>query len=152
MRALALIDRAWPALPLALLALTALVAGVGVLAAPAPTEPERIAGTVRHFAAAVQERRGADACADLTPAARQAVAARVGTLDCAATIGSFGFGLDAGPLRSARVSGAQITGDRATVTGQQLLAGGVPYGTPVTFERLRGRWHIASVGSGLAPR
>lgn len=138
--------RAWPALPLALLALAALVALAGVLAAPAPSPTDRMADAVQDFGAAVQELRGEAACADLTPAARRAVAARTGTLDCATTIRSFGFGIDPGPLREAAITHAQVTGTRATVTGQELLAHGRPYGRPLTLERLGGRWLIAALG------
>lgn len=141
-----LVDRAWPALPLALVALTALVAVVGVLAAPEPTETERIADVVEDFGAAVQERRGADACALLTPGARAQQAARLGTLDCAATVGSFGTGVNGGQLRLARVISARISGDRATIARDQLrVPNGEPFGSTVELERVAGEWRIVSV-------
>ncbi len=140
------VDRAWPALPLAALGVAALVAVVGVVAAPQPSETARIVGTVHDFAAAVQEKRGEDACALLTPAGRQAVTAQVGTLGCAATIRSFGYGIDPGVLRVARVTGGQIAGDRATIPRAQLLApGGRPVGRTITLERIGGEWRIAAV-------
>lgn len=109
------IDGAWPALPLLTLAIAAIVAVLGIVAAPQPTDADRIADTVEDFAQAVQERRGADACALLTPAARQATAARTGTLSCAEFVRSFGFGFNAGTLRVARVVDVDIAGDRATI-------------------------------------
>ncbi len=140
------LDRAWPALPLIFLAIAAVVALIGILAAPRPTEAERIADAVHDFAAAVQERRGEDACALLTPAARATAAARTGTLDCAATVRSFGLGLDAGPLRAARVVGVAVMGDRATIARDQLLVpDGKPFGLTITLERIDGAWRITAV-------
>ncbi len=140
------VDRAWPALPLSALGVATLVALVGVAAAPQPSETDRIADTVKDFAAAVQEQRGEDACALLTPAGRQAVTARLGTLGCAATIRSFGFGIDPGVLRVARVAGVQIVGDRATIPRAQLIVpGGKPFGRTIALERVDGEWRIATV-------
>ena len=140
-----LADRAWPALPLALVVLAALVAVVGVVAAPEPTSKERIGTTVEAFARAVQERRGEDACRRLTPAAREAAAARVGTLGCAETIRSFDIGLDAAALRAARLTAVRVTGERATIPPGGLGApGGRPLGRTITLERSLGIWRIAS--------
>ncbi len=136
----------WPTLPLGALGLTVVVALAGVVAAPRPSDADRIAETVKDFAAAVQERRGEDACALLTPAGRQAVATRLGTLDCAATIRSFGFGIDAGPLRVARVGEVAVAGDRATIARDQLRGpDGKPYGRTITLERRGGTWRIAAI-------
>lgn len=136
----------WPVLPLLLLALAALVALAGIVAAPGPTDARRIGDTVHDFAAAVQERRGEDACALLTSTAQAATAARTGTLDCAATVRSFGFGLDAASLRAARVVGVTVVGDRAAITGEQLLGpDGKPFGRAIALERSDGRWRVAAL-------
>lgn len=138
--------RLWPALPLLALGLALVVVVVGVVAAPRPSEADRIAETVEGFARAVQERRGEDACARLTPDGRQAVARRLGTLGCAATIRSFGYGIDAGPLRVARVVDVAISGDRATIAREQLLVpDGKSYGRAITLERVAGDWRIAAI-------
>lgn len=140
------VDRAWPALPLALLALAVLVALVGVVAAPRPSDTERIAEVVEDFGAAVQERRGEDACGLLTPGAQAEQAARLGTLDCAATIRSFGTGVNGAQLRLTRVLSARITGDRAAVPRDQLLVpNGKPFGSTVQLARVDGEWRIVSV-------
>ena len=140
------VDRAWPALPLAALGVATLVALVGIVAAPQPSETDRIADTVEDFAAAVQEKRGEDACALLTPKGQQATAARLGTLGCAETIRSFGFGLDPGALRAARVASVQIVGDRATIPRAQLIVpGGKPFGRTIALERIDSEWRIATV-------
>lgn len=147
MRRARALDHAWPALALIALGLAALVAVIGVIAAPARPEVERIDDAVETLARAVQERRGEDACAALTPAARRIVAARLGTLDCAATIRSFGLGIDAGRLRAARVVGARVDGDRALVAREQLvLPDGAPFGGAVTLERRGGAWQVARLG------
>ena len=136
----------WPVLPLLLLALAALVAVVGIVAAPRPTDVQRVGETVRDFAGALQERRGEDTCALLTPTAQQAAAARTGTLDCAATVRSFGLGVDAGPLRAARVVGVTVVGERATIAREQLLVpDGKPFGAAIALERIDGRWRIAAL-------
>ncbi len=141
------IDGAWPALPLLTLAIAAIVAVLGIVAAPQPTDADRIADTVEDFAQAVQERRGADACALLTPAARQATAARTGTLSCAEFVRSFGFGFNAGTLRVARVVDVDIAGDRATIPRDRLLVpGGKPFGRALALERIDGAWRIAAAG------
>lgn len=140
------IDRAWPALPLLALVLAAIVAVVGTVAAPRPSDADRIAAAVEDFAQAAQERRGADACALLTRAAQQATAARTGTLDCEQTLRSFGPGFNAGALRVARVVAVQVTGDRATIARDQLLApDGTVFGATITLERIDGGWRIAAV-------
>lgn len=140
------IDRAWPALPLLALLIAAIVAVIGTAAAPRATDADRIADAVNDFAQAAQERRGADACALLTPAGQQATAARTGTLDCAGTLRSFGPGFDAGRLRVARVVGVEVTGDRATIARDQLLVpDGKPFGRTITLERIDGDWRIAAV-------
>ncbi|MDQ3632253.1 MAG: hypothetical protein M3417_13475 [Actinomycetota bacterium] len=139
------IDRAWPALPLLTLMIAALVAVIGIVAAPRATDADRIADTVEDFAQAAQERRGADACALLTPAAQQATAARTGTLSCAETIRSFGVGFDSGALRVARIVAVSVTGDRATIARDQLLApDGKPFGRALALERIDGAWRIAA--------
>ena len=136
----------WPVLPLLLLAVAVVVAMIGIAAAPRPTDARRIGETVRSFAGALQERRGEDACALLTPTAQQAAAARTGTLSCAATVRSFGLGVDAGPLRAARVVGVTVLGDRATVAREQLLVpDGEPFGAAITLERIDGLWRIAAL-------
>jgi len=123
-----------------------MVALVGIVAAPGPTDAQRVEDAVHDFAAALQERRGGDACALLTPAAQQAAAARTGTLDCASTVRSFGLGVDAGPLRAARVVGVSVVGDRATIAREQLLVpDGKPFGAAITLERIDGRWRIAAL-------
>jgi len=140
------LDRAWPGLPLLFLALAVVVALVGIVAAPTPTDAERIEGTLHDFAAALQERRGEDACALLTPAVQQATTARTGTLGCPATVRSFGLGIDPAPLRVARVAGVQVMGDRATIGRDQLLVpDGEPFGGATTLERIDGRWRIATL-------
>ncbi len=140
------VDRAWPALPLIALGLAVVVAVVGVLAAPREGDLARIDDAVHDFARAVQEQRGEDACALLTPAARRAVAQRLGTVGCAGTVRSFGIGLDAGRLRVATVREATITGDRAGVAREQLvLPDGAPYRGGLTLERAGGGWLLATL-------
>lgn len=140
------LDRAWPGLPLLFLALAAVVALVGIIAAPTPTDAERIEGTLHDFAGALQERRGEDACALLTPAAQRTATARTGTLDCPATARSFGLGIDPAPLRTARVTGVQVAGGRATIAREQLLVSdGEPFGGVTTLEHIDGRWRIATL-------
>lgn len=137
------IDRAWPALPLIALALAAVVAVVGVLAAPRETEVQRIDDTVSAFARAAQEKRGEDACALLTPDAQRTVAARLGTLTCAETVRSFGVGFDTARLRVAKVVAATVTGQGAIVARDQLvLADGAPFGGGVVLVRTGERWRI----------
>ncbi len=139
------IDRAWPALPLLALVLAALVAVIGVLAAPEEREVDRIGEAVHDFARAAQERRGEDACALLTPSARQVIAARLGTLTCAETVRSFGVGLDTRRLALAEVVGAAVVGEQATVATQQLvLPGNEAFGRGVRLERSGGSWRIAA--------
>ncbi len=138
--------RLWPALPLLALALTVLVAIVGVVAAPGTPEVERLDDAVHDVATAVAEQRGADACALMTPATQAAVAARIGTLACPAVIRSFGAGFPADRLRTATVRGATITGDRATVaTDQVVVPDGAPYGAPLQLERTGGSWRLAAL-------
>lgn len=140
------VDRAWPALPLIALGLAVVVALVGILAAPRATDLQRIDDAVGDFAGAVAERRGEDACALLTPAAQQAVAARLGTVDCAGTVRSFGLGFDAGRLRVATVRDATVTGNRASVAREQLvLPDGAPYRGGLTLERAGDRWRLATL-------
>jgi len=122
------------------------VALVGVIAAPRPSEADRIAEAVQGFALAAQERRGEDACGLLTPRARQAVAARTGTLDCATTIRSFGFGIDAAALRAARIAGVRVVGSRATIASEQLLQpDGSPFDRGLALERTGDDWRIAEL-------
>ncbi len=136
----------WPVLPLLLLALAALVAVVGILAAPSPTDARRIGDTVHDFAAALQERRGEAACALLTPTAQAATAARTGTLGCAATVRSFGLGFNAASLRATRVVGVTVVGDRAAITGEQILGpDGKPFGRAIALERIDDRWRVAAL-------
>lgn len=136
----------WPVLPLLLLALAVVVALVGIVAAPTPTDAERIGDTVHDFAGALQERRGEDACALLTPVAQQAASARMGTLGCAATVRSFGLGIDGGRLRGAHLVGVEVAGDRATIPREQLrVPDGAPFGGAITLERTDGRWRIATL-------
>jgi len=140
------LDRAWPRLPLLFLALAVVVALIGIVAAPTPTDAERIEDTLHDFAAALQERRGEDACALLTPAVQQAATARTGTLDCPGTARSFGLGIDPARLRVARVAGVQVADDRATIAREQLLVpDGEPFGGVTTLERIDGRWRIATL-------
>lgn len=141
------IDRAWPALPLLALVVAVIVAVIGIVAAPRATDAGRIADAVKEFARAAQERRGPDACARLTPTAQQAVAARTGTLDCAATVRSFGVGFDAGQLRVARIVEVEVAGDRATIARDQVLVpDGKPFGRALALERIDGEWRVAAVG------
>ncbi len=144
MRAL---NRAWPALPLGLLLLAAIVVVIGVVAAPAPTDTRRVEDAVHDLARAVRETRGEDACALLTPAARRVVAARTGTLSCAATLRSFGLGVDAAALEASRVTGVTVTGDRAMVAREQLLQpDGTPFGRGVALQRDADGWLVAGLG------
>lgn len=126
------------------MALTLLAVAIGLLAAPAPTPAARIATTVEDFAAAVDERRGEDACALLTPAAALEVARSIGTLDCAQTIRSFGYRLNTAPLRVATVRRADVTGAKATIAPDQLIVpGGRTFGPGIALERIDGDWRVA---------
>ncbi|MBA2348309.1 MAG: hypothetical protein H0V81_08435 [Solirubrobacterales bacterium] len=139
-----LIDRAWPLAPLGLLGLALVIVVIGLLAAPAETPQDRIAGTVEDFAAAVDERRGEDACALLTPAAAKATADSIGTLGCATVVRSFGFAVDTGPLRVATILRADVNGTKATIPADQLIVpGGKPFGPGIALERVDGQWRVA---------
>ena len=139
-----LIDRAWPLAPLALLALAAAIVVVGLLAAPAESTRDQIADAVHDFAAAVDERRGEDACALLTPAATRATAASIGTLDCATVVRSFGYAVDTGPLRVADVRRVEVRGEKATIAPDELtVPGGKPFGPGIALERVGGAWRVA---------
>ncbi len=136
--------RLWPLAPLALLALAAVIVVVGLLAAPAESAQDRIADTVHDFAAAVDERRGEDACALLTPAAARATAASIGTLDCATVVRSFGYAVDTGPLRVADVRRVDVNGDKATIAASELIVpGGKPFGPGIALERVGREWRVA---------
>jgi phage tail tape-measure protein len=141
-----LIDRGWPAAPLLVLALAAVVVVVGIAAAPAPTDRQRVGEALHDVARAVQERRGEDACALLTPHAQQAVAARTGTLDCADTVRTFGLGVDAAALEAAQVTGVSVAGTRATVArGQLLQPDGTPFGKGAVLERAGDGWRLVAL-------
>jgi hypothetical protein len=125
-------------------ALTLLAAAVGLLAAPEPSPTARIATTIKDFAAAVDERRGEDACALLTPAAAAAVARSIGTLDCAQTIRAFGYRLNTAPLRVAAVRRADVVGATARIAPDQLnVPGGRTFGPGVALKRVGGDWRVA---------
>lgn len=139
-----LIDRAWPLAPLGLLGLALLVVVIGMLAAPAESARDRIADTVEDFAAAVDERRGEDACALLTPAAARATADSIGTLDCATVVRSFGYAVDTGPLRVATIREVEVSGAKATIAPDQLIVpGGKPFGPGITLKRVGDQWRVA---------
>lgn len=138
------VDRSWPLVPLGLLALALLVAVVGIAAAPAASEQDQITTTVQDFAAAVDERRGEDACALLTPAAARRTAASIGTLSCATVVRSFGYAGDTRALRAAKLRGVEVRGDRATVAPDQLIVpGGRPFGPGISLRRIDGAWRVS---------
>ncbi len=139
-----LLSRAWPLVPIALVGVALAIVVVGVLTAPAETPRERIAETVEAFAAAVDERRGEDACALLTPAAERATAASIGTVDCATVVRSFGYAVDTGPLRVATILRADVVGEKATIAPDQLIVpGGKPFGPGLALERVGDEWRVA---------
>lgn len=136
--------RAWPLAPLALLALAVVIVVVGLIAAPAESTQDQIADTVEDFAAAVDERRGEDTCALLTPAAARATAASIGTLDCATVVRSFGYAVDTGPLRVAEVRQVEVRGEKATIAPAALIVpGGKPFGPGIALERVGDEWRVA---------
>ena len=133
----------WPALPLALLALAAVVVVAGVPAAPAPTAQQEVGDTIHDFALALEQDRGEDACAHLTPEGRRTVAARTGTLDCPTTLRTFGIGLDPAALAAAHLTGVTVTGDKAVVARRQLLQpDGTPVGGGIVLVRAGAGWRI----------
>lgn len=117
-----------------------------MLAAPGRSAADQVTDTLDRFSAALAERRGEDACADLTRAARRGVEQRTGTLDCAATLRTFGLGLDASALRAGRIVRVTVAGTRAVIEARDLLApSGRPVGPRVTFERDGDEWRIATL-------
>jgi hypothetical protein len=133
-----LIDRTWPRLPLALVALAALVVVVSLATAPGPGDAEQVGDVVEDFGVAAADRDGEGMCDALTPRLRAAVAARIDRLDCPRFARSFGLGTPGRQLRDAPREPVVLRGDRAA----QALP---TIGIRLDLERTAAGWRIAAL-------
>jgi hypothetical protein len=144
-----LVDRAWPRVPLALLALSALVLAIALIASPKPSDTVQIHDLVHDFGKAAADRRGDDACRLLTPLARAEVTAQIPTEPCDRYVRSFGVGFDASSLGGATIRRVQIVGSRAAIARADLVDGkGDALGLAIGLQRVGGDWRIAGFKRG----
>ena len=106
------------------------------------SDSERVTQAVTDYAHAFGSGKGKEACALLTPGARDAFTTRVssivGTRDCVEAmtkLGSVAGPNVTGPFQDAKVSDVKVAGARATA---KLTAGGHAAG--VTLEKRDGDW------------
>jgi hypothetical protein len=110
-------------------------------------DPDAVTRAVTDYAHAFGSGDGGKACGLLTPGARDSfvkrVSSLVGTSDCAEAISklqSVAGPNVTGPFQDATVSGARVTGDKASA---ELKAGGAA--KTVSLERRDGKWLLTRV-------
>jgi hypothetical protein len=146
------IDRLWPWGPIVLVVLAVLTGLNSIANRPPPSDTDRIADVIRDFGKAVDDRRGEDACALLTPAAQRELVAEVPTVTCPVAVRSFGLGFDPRALGDASIRAITVQGTTGIIRRADLTtAGGVAIGLEPRFAKVGGDWKIAALGRPTSP-
>lgn len=141
------VDRLWPWGPIVLVALAVLTGINSIANRPPPSDTDRIADVIHDFGKAVDDRRGEDACALLTPKAQRELVAEVPTVTCPVAVRSFGLGFDPRALGDASIKAITVTGARGIIRRADLTTqGGVAIGLQPTFLKVGGDWRIDGLG------
>jgi hypothetical protein len=114
-RALDLVDRTWPRLPLGLLALAGLVVVLSVATAPEDPPAEQATEALDDTTSAAADRDGERVCAGLSAAFRGRIERRIPGMPCEEYVRSFGIDTPGRVLRDAPRDPAQVDGDRGQV-------------------------------------
>jgi hypothetical protein len=125
-RLTALVDRAWPQVAVALLALALVITAVAYATQPGRQDDDQVRAVLTDFVNAAADRDADTACGLLTAAGKQAVTAPVPGTSCEVYARSFGF--DVAGLGGATLRLDRALGDRVVLDGTNMTA---PDGTPV---------------------
>lgn len=140
------IDRLWPWGPIALVVLAVLTGLNSIAHQPAKSDTDHIGDLVHDFGKAVDDRRGEDACAMLTPAAQQQLVAQVPTVTCPVAVRSFSLGFDPAALGEASIKAITVRGTAGVIRRTDLTnAAGISLGLGLTFRKTGGRWLISGL-------
>lgn len=140
------VDRLWPWGPIVLVALAVLTGLNSIANRPAPSDTDQIADVVHDFGKAVDDKRGEEACALLTPAARRQLVAEVPTVTCPVAVRSFGLGFDPRALGDASIRAITVHGTTGIIRRADLVtANDVSIGLELTFAKTDGHWRISGL-------